>query len=63
MRVCLARSGSDCLFPSLGVTEKVISTLALQCLRNSCSFSEDMHVGPSEILCAGVSCFPRVRRV
>lgn len=35
---CLASSGSDFLFPSLGVMEELISTLAVKCLRNCSSF-------------------------
>lgn len=53
-----ARSGRDFFFPSMGVREvELISTLAVKCLRNSSSFSDEMHIGPPEILCRGVSCF------
>lgn len=52
-----ARSSSDVSFPSLGVRETLISTLALKCWRNSSSFSDEMLIGPAEVLPAGVTYF------
>lgn len=57
IRVALARSGSDFFFPSMGIQEKLISTLALKCLKNSSLLSEEMYIVPPAVLCPGVSCF------
>lgn len=57
IRVALAGSGSDFFFPSVGIGEKLISTLALKCLKNSPLYSDEMYIVPPAVLCPWVSCF------
>ena len=42
--------------------ERLISTLALK-RWNSSSHSDEMHIGTSEVLCPGVTCFSWVGEV